>query len=198
MKSLVNKINEQIINEYKLKDKDEIEPTVKNTWAYRKRSKYISSPDSIKFKKFKNFFEDLKECAGLGMAIIKYNYNGWIAIITDLYYIREDEPNIRKNLNGRPKTYEYVLYKLFDHEQEDIRSIKSIDERYHLVLTNINDDVDMLERLNFKNVPKEAYKASGISSDDKFYKDKYQKTMFISFIDLYNNIDEIYKTFFEE
>lgn len=198
MKSLVNKINEQIINEYTLKDKDEIEPTVKNTWAYRKRSKYISSPESVKFKKFKKFFENLKECAGLGVAIIEYNYTNWLDIITDLYYIREDEPDTRKSLNGRPKTYQYILYKLFDHEQGDICSVKSINEKLHLVLTNIDDDVDMLERLKFENVPKDAYSTSGISSGDRFYKDKNQKTMFISFVVLYNNIDEIYKAFFEE
>lgn len=198
MKSLVNKINEQIINEYTLKDKDEIEPTVKNTWAYRKRSKHISSPESVRFKKFKKFFEDLKECAGLGVAIIEYNYNNWGKVITDLYYIREDEPNIRKSSDGRPKTYEYILYRLFDHEQYDIRSIKSIDERCYLALTNIDDDVDMLEQLKFKDVPREVYGTSGISTGDRFYQDKKQKTMFISFVDLYNNIDEIYKAFFEE
>ena len=64
MKLFSNRIKELQINEWTVKEGDE---KIVNSWAARKKAKYISS--QANFKKFKNFFEELGDCAGLGIAL---------------------------------------------------------------------------------------------------------------------------------
>ena len=191
MKSLSNTVVEKL----------EINKEYQLTWAARKKAKHVESLAQI--KKFKQFFEELKECSGLGISIIKREDGRFCWLYLDLYYIRETEQDKYIQVYKKPKTYKCILKTLFGEEDLDIHRPADIDSDVCIVLVNIEDDIDMLKNLGFTKITHNNLNSDRVKFDhDTNFTDLYKDLstnigMCISIKDLYNNIDKIYKAFFE-
>ena len=172
------------------------------------------APHTEQTRMFKKFFNDLSEIPGLLVSICKMTDE---RIPSELKYkIRSDEID---EIFNSPKTWKSVLHMLFHPSGWDIRTdniIADITNRrviWFLGLGNLDtSDISDLKKIGFIDVDDETILSEkGKYAYDKFYdKDCYSVfknvlerfkagdlQVFISFSDLYSNINKIYKEFFE-
>lgn len=184
----MNKINNFIIEKLKVS----ADTVIKNNFAQRQRDKYVSS--KAQFKKFKKFWEDLKDVAGLKLAIVKVKGNMIDDPYIRMYKIREDEPDKliwKYNCCYRVSTYKSFLHVLFDEECWDWKDQESFYNDLIICFDNIDEnEIHSLEKLGFTE---REFKYS--NSDANLEADK--KYITISTGELYDNIDKIYSFFFE-
>jgi len=194
MKTLSNKIKEYQINEWTVKEGDE---KISKSFAARYRAKYSAS--QTKFYKFKKFFEELEQLAGLYLFIWAGNdHDNYNQLRIMPYRIREHEPN-KTNYNYNSdhfsmKTYKSLIDILFDNEDKfDINSSTDVERfgNYYLYIRNIDEYKSILESLGFEETE------FGENNYVKHYNVYQYKWLGISFKNLYDNIDKIYKAFFE-
>ena len=175
-----------------------INKELKQTWAQRYKTGNVAKRAGI--NKFKKFFNEMKELTGLIFFVWKdhSNLNDYGNVFSWPYKIRENEPD--KNLWNTYdniytfKTYNGFLELMFDeshldiHDEDDIYN--SSIGKWCLCIRNVDESKSMLKKLGFEDID------SGIN---KYYTkiNNHNDWMFITFKDLYENIDNIYKEFFE-
>ena len=168
----------------------------KASFSQRHRDKHILS--RAKINKFRKFFEDLIDMAGLRIGILsKERNNSFFGTEICLYKIRENEPDkiLRKSENHGYvcKSYKGLLSLLFDEDNWDWNDEENLEgwkKEYFLCLYDLDDDeINSLEKLGFEEKKLEVYTGAYTSKENDY--------MIISIKDLCNNIDKIYKAFFE-
>lgn len=169
----------------------------KASFSQRHRDKHILS--RVKINKFKKFFEDLIDMAGLRIGILSKEKEDDSFFRTEicLYKIRENEPDkiLRKSENNGYvcKSYKGLLNLLFDEDNWDWNDEENLEgwkKEYFLCLYDLDDDeINSLEKLGFEEKNLDVYTGA--------YTSKKSDYMIISIKDLCNNIDKIYKAFFE-
>ena len=199
----------------KLHIKDAVETT--NSFSHKYMSK--AAPRIQLTKKFKQFFEDLGGLAGLQVQILE---KGRTDIGYKLkYVIRSEEPDeTGYSSYSLPTTYKSVLHKLFSPSEWNVRTsdvLNDIDQRgatWFLGLGNLDtSDISDLKKIGFLACDEEEdiIGTKGKYNENKFVDNNSYKTfiyvlekfreddtqVFISFPDLYSNINKIYKEFFE-
>lgn len=168
----------------------------KTSFSQRHRDKHVLS--RAKINKFRKFFEDLIDMAGLRIGILsKEDDDSFFKTEICLYKIRENEPDkiLTKDESNKYvcKSYKGLLSLLFDEDNWDWNDEENLEgwkKEYFLCLYDLDDDeINSLEKLGFEEKNLEVYKAA--------YTSKKSDYMIISIKDLCNNIDKIYKAFFE-
>lgn len=178
----MNKIEKFIIEKLQVS----ADTVIKHTFSSKHREKHISTRSKI--NKFKKFFEDLIDMAGLRIA---FSYPNKRESLIKLYKIRENEPDTALyNNDGAMRSYKCILETLFKETNWDWNDEDNLNMSYLLCLDGFDDDeLRTLEKIGFKEEEVKVQKSQYDYVNKEF--------MTISIKDLYDNIDKIYKTFFE-
>ena len=188
----MDKINKFIIEKLNVST----DTVIKQSFASRHRSKHIATRSKI--NKFRKFFEDLIDIAGLGIGILSSENGYSFETEISLYKIRENEPDkiLRTTSERRGyicKSYKGLLSLLFDEDNWDWNDEENLEgwkKEYFLCLYDLDDDeINSLKKLGFEEKNLKVYTGS--------YTSKASNYMIISIKDLCNNIDKIYGAFFE-